>query len=357
MRDQEGPPQDARTGPGPQVAVIIPCLNEARTIAKVVTDFRAALPGATVHVYDNNSSDQSARLAREAGAVVAREALQGKGNVVRRAFANVEADVYVLVDGDDTYAATAAPAMVWMLLEHQLDMVTGVRVDDTPGAYRRGHRLGNRVLTALVGHLFGPRISDMLSGYRVFSRRFVKSFPAIATGFETETEFSVHALQLLMPIDEMPTPYRERPAGSISKLRTWPDGWRILHTIIILLKEERPLEFFAASGAALLVGGIGLGMPVVVDFIHTGLVPRLPTAVLATGLVLLSFLSLTCGLILDSVARGRKENRRFHYLAIPPVPAPSAGRCPAPHQGAALDPHHAQACSARRAMRPLDPIH
>jgi len=301
----------------PRVAVLIPCHNEAQAIAKVVADFRAALPQASIVVYDNNSTDATAAVARAAGALVRRERMQGKGHVVRRMFADVEADLYVLVDGDDTYDAAAAPAMLRLLREDRLDMVIGARVTDIRAAYRPGHRLGNRLLTGIVAAIFGNRVSDMLSGYRVFSRRFVKTFPALAAGFETETEFTVHALELRMAIGEVATAYRERPAGSASKLRTWSDGLRILRTIVVLVKEEKPLAFFGLAGAVLIGIGIGLGIPVVRQFLATGLVPRLPTAVLAMGFVLLSFLSLAAGLILDSVARGRKEFKRLAYLAVP----------------------------------------
>ncbi len=303
------------------VAVLIPCYNEAIAIAKVVSDFRAALPEATVFVYDNNSSDGTREVAAAAGAVVRRETLQGKGNVIRRAFADVEAEIYVLVDGDDTYDAGDAPEMLRMLVAGQLDMVTGRRVTDIAAAYRPGHRLGNLVLTGMVRNIFGNRITDMLSGYRVFSRRFVKSFPALAAGFETETEFTVHALELKMPVGEMDTKYRDRPVGSTSKLSTYSDGLRILSTIVLLVKEERPLQFFALAGAILLLLGVVLGLPLVSEFLETGLVPRFPTAILATGLVLLSFLSISVGLILDSVSRGRKEQKRIAYLAIPAVTA------------------------------------
>jgi glycosyltransferase involved in cell wall biosynthesis len=306
---------------GLRIAVLIPCWNEAVAIGNVVGGFRAALPGAAIYVYDNNSTDGTAQVARAAGAVVRLERLQGKGNVIRRAFADVEADIYVLVDGDDTYDAADAPAMVRLLTGGQLDMVTGRRVTDIAAAYRPGHRLGNRVLSGMVRNIFGNRITDMLSGYRVFSRRFVKSFPALAAGFETETEFTVHALELKMPVAEMDTNYRDRPAGSVSKLSTAKDGLRILRTIILLVKEERPMQFFALSGAVLLLLGLALGLPVVLEFVRTGLVPRLPTAILATGLVLLSFLSFSAGLILDSVAHGRKELKRIAYLAIAGVAA------------------------------------
>jgi glycosyltransferase involved in cell wall biosynthesis len=303
-----------------RVAVLIPCYNEEVAVPKVVAAFRAALPDAVIYVYDNNSRDRTAERAREAGAVVRTERLQGKGNVVRRMFADIEADAYVLVDGDDTYDASAAPEMLHLLVEQRLDMVNAARVTDIAAAYRRGHRIGNLVLTGIVAWIFGDRITDMLSGYRAFSRRFVKSFPALAGGFETETEFTVHALELRMPVGEVQTAYRDRPAGSASKLRTYADGLRILRTIMVLVKEERPLQFFALAALVLLLLGLAFGLPVVVVFVRTGLVPRLPSAVLATGLVLLSFLSTACGLILDSVTRGRKEIKRLAYLSIPLPP-------------------------------------
>ncbi len=302
---------------GPRVAVLIPCFNEEAAVPRVIAAFRASLPEAAIYVYDNNSRDRTAEMARAAGAQVRTERLQGKGHVVRRMFADVEADVFVLVDGDDTYEAAAAPMMVRMLAEGQLDMVTATREGGGPAAFRRGHRAGNALLTGMVRWIFGNRVSDVLSGYRAFSRRFVKSFPAMASGFETETEFTVHALELFMPIGELRTRYRGRPAGSASKLRTWADGLRILRAIVRLVKEERPLRFFAACCMLLLGGGGGAGLPVVLEYLHTGLVPRLPTAVLATGLVLASMLALACGLILESVARGRKEMKRLAYLAVP----------------------------------------
>jgi glycosyltransferase involved in cell wall biosynthesis len=301
----------------PAVAVLIPCRDEAATIGKVVADMRAALPHAAIYVYDNNSSDNTVAAAGQAGARVRHETAQGKGHVVRRMFADVQADIYVLVDGDDTYDAAVAPVLVERLIDQQFDMVTAVRRMRSPAAYRRGHHFGNRLLTRLVGITFGATVADMLSGYRAFSRRFVKSFPALATGFETETEFTIHALALTMPIGEVAVDYRERPQGSASKLRTIRDGLRILRTIVLLVKEERPVPFFSTAALVLLLGGLGLGLPVVTEFTHTGLVPRLPSAVLAVGLTLLSFLSLACGLILDSVARGRKEAKRIAYLAMP----------------------------------------
>jgi glycosyltransferase involved in cell wall biosynthesis len=304
----------------PRLAVLMPCYNESVAIGGVVAGFRAALPDAEVFVYDNNSSDDTAARAAAAGAVVRREPRQGKGHVVRRMFADVEADVYVLVDGDGTYEAAAAPAMVARLLGERLDMVTGVRVSQAAGAYRPGHVFGNVVLTGLVARLFGARMADMLSGYRVFSRRFVKSFPALAGGFETETEFTVHALQLGLPTGEFATGYGERPAGSQSKLRTLRDGARILRLIVLLVKDERPVPFFSVAAVLLFLLGLGLGVPVVLEFLRTGLVPRLPTAIVAASLVMLCFLSLACGLILDSVARGRREMKRLAYLAIPGPP-------------------------------------
>jgi glycosyltransferase involved in cell wall biosynthesis len=301
----------------PRIAVLVPCYNEEVAIPRVVGAFRAALPDAAIHVYDNNSRDRTAEVAAEAGALVRRETQQGKGHVVRRMFADIEADVYVLVDGDDTYDATAAPAMIRMLLHERLDMVTGVRVTEAAAAYRRGHRFGNRALTGLMRLVFGDRVSDMLSGYRVFSRRFAKSFPALAGGFETETEFTVHALELRLPVGEMATAYRKRPAGSHSKLNTWCDGFRILRMLALLVRRERPLGFFAGLALALALLSVGLAVPLFETWLETGLVPRLPTAVLATGLMLLSFLSLACGLILDTVTRGRLEAKRMAYLAIP----------------------------------------
>jgi hypothetical protein len=302
---------------GFRIAVLIPCYNEELAVAKVIAGFHTSLPDADILVYDNNSSDRTRQAALGAGATVRSETLQGKGHVVRRMFADVEADIYVLVDGDDTYDPAAAPIMVRQLIENQLDMVTAVRTSSDQEAYRPGHRIGNRMLSLLVCHVFGNRVSDVLSGYRVFSRRFVKSFPALAAGFETETEFTIHALELKMPIGELATRYRGRIAGSRSKLHTVSDGLRILRTIMMLVKQERPLQSFGLTGAVLLITGLGLGIPVVLQFLHSGLVPRLPTALLATGLVLGSSLSFVCGLVLEQVARGRQELKRIAYLSIP----------------------------------------
>lgn len=302
---------------GLRVAVLLPCYNEQEAIGKVVRDFRQALPEAIVYVYDNNSRDETRARAAAAGAVVRSETQQGKGFVVRRMFADVEADVYVLVDGDDTYHAPSAPLLVERLLADQLDMVVGRRVTEIEQAYRPGHRLGNRLLTGVVARVFGDRFKDILSGYRVFSRRFVKSFPALTKEFEIETELTVHALELDMPIAEVDTPYKDRPAGSVSKLRTYRDGVRILTAILVLFKEERPLAFFGLAGLALAVLALGLGYPVLTEYLRTGLVPRFPTAILATGLMILAFLSFTSGLVLETVTRGRKELKRLAYLTIP----------------------------------------
>ena len=297
-----------------RVAIMVPCYNEEATIARVVGDFRKVLPSATVYVYDNNSSDRTVEVAAAAGAVVRREAHQGKGYVMRRMFADVEADVYVLVDGDATYDAPSAPAMVSRLIEEQLDMVVGTRVDQEEAAYRLGHRAGNRLLTGFVAAVFGRSFTDMLSGYRVFSRRFVKSFPVLSGGFEIETELTVHALELGLPVAEMKTPYFARPEGSASKLNTWRDGFRILWTITRLYKSERPLPFFAVIGGVLALAAIVLAVPLFVTYLQQGVVPRLPTAVLSTGLMLLAFLSATCGLVLGTVTRGRREMKRLAYL-------------------------------------------
>jgi len=299
------------------IAILIPCYNEEAAIEKVVKDFRAALPAATVYVYDNNSKDQTIARALAVGAEVRTEARQGKGNVVRRMFADIEADIYVLVDGDDTYEACVSRQMIAHLVENGADLLTARRVHTKAAAYRAGHVLGNRLLTGLTSILFNVHLSDMLSGYRVFSRRFVKSFPFTAEGFAIETELTVHAVRLMMPMVEMDTSYKERQVGSVSKLNTWRDGFRILATIGYLVREERPLLFFTAVSSIFAVVAIFIGIPIVSEFFRTGLVARLPTAVLATGLMVIAFLSLTCGLILDTVTRGRWEAKRMAYLAIP----------------------------------------
>ncbi|WP_215750492.1 MULTISPECIES: glycosyltransferase family 2 protein [unclassified Gluconobacter] len=303
-----------------RIVVLVPCYNEEVTIQKVIYDFRAALPGVDIYVYDNNSTDDTGEIAKAAGAIVRTERMKGKGHVIRRMFADIDADYYILVDGDATYEAAAAPIMLKAAMSEGLDMVNGARVTDREAAYRRGHVLGNKVLTGLVTFVFGRRLSDMLSGYRVFSRRFVKSFPALSAGFETETEFTVHALELGMPIGEVATTYIERPPGSASKLRTYSDGLLILKTIINLVKQERPLMFFSALASLFTIMGLSLGLPVVLTYLHTGLVPRLPTALLATGSMILAALSLVCGLILDSITLGRREQKRMHYLSLPAPP-------------------------------------
>ena len=305
----------ARTA-GFEIAVLVPCYNEERAIARVVGDFRKVLPDATVYVYDNNSSDQTAAVADAAGAVVRQERRQGKGRVVRRMFSDIEADVYVLVDGDATYDASSAPAMIDKLITERLDMVVAARIHRDETAYRRGHRAGNLLLSGFVTHVFGRAFTDILSGYRVFSRRFVKSFPLLSGGFEIETELTVHALELELPVGEVATPYYSRPSGSASKLSTWGDGLRILWTILELYRSERPLPFFGAAGLALAVAAAGLAVPVFLTYLAEGTVPRLPTAVLATGMMLLAFLSIACGLILDTVTRGRREAKLIAYLAL-----------------------------------------
>ena len=304
----------------PSVAVLLPCYNEAAAIAQTIESFRRALPDAAIYVYDNKSRDDTVRVAREAGAIVRSERTQGKGNVVRRMFADVEADVYILSDGDATYDASAAPKMIERLFAEQLDMVVGTRESDAQEAYRRGHRFGNRMLTGCVTWIFGRTFSDILSGYRVFSNRFVKSFPALTEGFEIETEISVHALELKMPVAEVPTAYAARPEGSESKLSTYRDGFRILRLILNLYRIEKPVAFFGLISAALTVLALGLSIDLLFTYLETHLVPRIPTAILCTGLVLLAIVSLSCGLILDTVTRGRREVKRLAYLALrPPV--------------------------------------
>jgi glycosyltransferase involved in cell wall biosynthesis len=304
---------------GPRIAVLLPCYNEEAAIAQTVAAFREALPGATIYVYDNNSRDGTMAVAAAAGAVVRSERMQGKGHVVRRMFADIDADIYVMADGDSTYDASAAPAMVDRLVGEGLDMVVGARVHEAAEAYRRGHVLGNRMMTGVLAGLFGRSFTDIFSGYRVFSRRFVKSFPALSQGFEIETEISVHALELRMPVGEVETRYFARPEGSQSKLSTYGDGARIARTIVTLYRVERPMLFFGAAALLLALLAIGLAVPLALTYAATGLVPRFPTAILATGLMLLAFLSAFTGLILDTVVRGRREVRRLAYLAIPGV--------------------------------------
>ena len=301
----------------PRIAVLLPCFNEEAAIAQVIAGFRKALPGATLYVYDNNSRDKTVARAKKAGAVVRTERMQGKGHVVRRMFADIDADIYVMADGDLTYDPKAAPAMVAQLQAEQLDMVVGTRQHEAKDAYRGGHVLGNRIFTGLLASLFGRSFSDIFSGYRVFSRRFVKSFPVLSEGFEIETEMSVHALELRMPVGELATVYGSRPEGSQSKLSTYRDGWRILKTIGTLYRIERPVLFYGTIGGLLLVAAIILAVPLVLTYLDTGLVPRFPTAILVTGMVIVAVLCFFAGLILDTVTRGRREMRRLAYLAQP----------------------------------------
>jgi len=300
---------------GRRIAVLVPCYNEEAAIARVVADFRANLPDAVIYVYDNNSTDRTVEVARAAGATVRTETRQGKGYVVRRMFSDVDADVYVLVDGDATYDAPSARLLVARLVEGGLDMVVGARRDQEQAAYRFGHRFGNRMLTGFVAQVFGATFEDLLSGYRVFSRRFVKSFPGLSGGFEIETELTVHALNLELPVDEIETPYFARPEGSVSKLSTWRDGLRILRTIVRLYRAERPLPFFCGIGLALAVASIALAIPIIITYVEQGVVPRFPTAVLSTGLMILACLAVACGIVLDTVTRGRREMKMLAYLA------------------------------------------
>ena len=301
----------------PRIAVVIPCFNEAAAIATVIADFRKALPAALIYVYDNNSSDHTVAVARDAGAEVRNERRQGKGHVVRRMFADIDSDIYLLVDGDATYDAASAPGMIEMLLAQRLDMVVAHRVDQVDAAYRPGHRTGNWLLTSFLATIFGRGFEDILSGYRVFSRRFVKSFPVLSDGFEIETELSVHALELSMPVAELRTPYFARPAGSFSKLNTWRDGFRILGTILKLYRSEKPLRCFGSIAITLAAMSIILTIPIFITYAEEGVVPRLPTAVLAVGIMIVAVISLFAGLILDTVTRGRRESRMLHYLAQP----------------------------------------
>src|SRR5262245_3498924 len=318
-RLQEGVRTGVDAGTRTRIAVLVPCYNEQAAIAQVVGDFRAELPAADIYVYDNNSTDRTVEIARAAGATVRHEGRQGKGHVVRRMFADVDADVYVLVDGDATYDAPSAPAMVEKLVSEHLDMVVGLRVDQSVAAYRPGHRTGNWMLTAFLASVFGQEFKDILSGYRVFSRRFVKSFPVLSDGFEIETELSVHALELALPVAEIATPYYARPEGSFSKLNTWRDGFRILGTILRLYRSEKPLRCFTAIGVFLMLVAIGLAIPIVITYLEQGVVPRLPTAVLSTGLTIIAVLSISSGLVLDTVTRGRREMKLLAYLSQPPI--------------------------------------
>ncbi len=304
-------------GNRPRIAVLLPCFNEEATVAKTVAGFRAALPDAAIYVYDNNSSDRTSEFALAAGAILGTERQQGKGHVVRRMFADIEADIYIMADGDLTYDPAAAPDMVRLIQSERLDMVVGIRKHAESEAYRGGHVLGNRLFTGLLSGLFGRSFTDIFSGYRVFSRRFVKSFPVLSSGFEIETEISVHALELRMPVGEVVTLYGARPEGSASKLSTFRDGWRILTTIGTLYRIERPVLYFGSLGALLLIAALLLSVPLIMTYLATGLVPRFPTAILVTGMVIVAVLCVFAGLILDTVTRGRREVRRLAYLAQP----------------------------------------
>src|SRR6201996_1170244 len=302
-----------------RIAVLVPCFNEEAAVATVIADFCSALRNATIFVYANNSSERTAEIARAAGAEVRSERRQGKGHVVRRMFSDIDADIYVLVDGDATYDAKSAPRMIEKLKSDHLDMVVGFRVDQSEAAYRPGHRTGNLMLTGFLSSVFGTAFNDILSGYRVFSRRFVKSFPVLSDGFEIETELSVHALELALPVAEIQTPYYARPAGSFSKLNTWRDGFRILGTILKLYRSEKPLRFFTAMGIFLMLVSVGLAIPVIVTYLEQGLVPRLPTAVLSMGLAIMAVLAVSSGLVLDTVTRGRREMKLLAYLSQAPA--------------------------------------
>ncbi len=307
------------TNPAPtvRVAVLIPCYNEGGAIAAVVRDLKAHLPDAAIYVYDNNSTDDTAARAAAAGAIVRAEPRQGKGHVVRRMFADVEADIYLMLDGDGTYDTATAPRLISHLLNEHLDMIVATRLSSTGDrVFRPGHRWGNRLINGIVSHLFGSPFTDILSGYRVMSRRFVKSFPALASGFEIETLLTVHALELQLPVAEMECPYRDRAGGTQSKLNTFRDGWRILLVIFLLLKEIRPFFFFGLFGLGFFTASLLLGVPVVMEYLATGLVPRFPTAILATGLMLLAGIALTSGLILDTVSRRARDIKRLQYLSL-----------------------------------------
>jgi glycosyltransferase involved in cell wall biosynthesis len=300
-----------------EIAVLIPCLNEETTIDKVVNDFRVYLPDAKIYVYDNNSTDKTSKVAREAGANVRVEIFRGKGNVVRRMFADIDADIYVLVDGDDTYNAANSPEMINLLVNEQLDMVNGARVANDQSSFRPGHLMGNRILSILIASIFGKGLSDLFSGYRVFSRRFVKSFPALSLGFEIETEFTIHALELRMKVAELESPYKARPEGSVSKLNTIKDGLKVLILIITLIKGERPFQFFSLLSFILAIISIILAIPILIEYLEAGLVPRFPTAILCSALMILSFLSFYTGLILDAITTSRREMKRLYYLQLP----------------------------------------
>tara|TARA_R110000772_G_scaffold96874_1_gene195832 strand:- start:6230 stop:7234 length:1005 start_codon:yes stop_codon:yes gene_type:complete len=329
LLEEEAPNSEAARLPkalAPEIAVLLPCFNEEAGIGKVISDFRRKLPTATVYVYDNNSSDDTVRLAKLAGAIVRSEPRQGKGHVVRRMFADIDADIYLMCDADDTYDAAAAARLVARLEKDGLDMVVGARQQEKNGTYRPGHEFGNWLLSALVRRIFGDEFRDMLSGYRVFSNRFVKSFPAMSGGFEIETELTIHALELEMPTCEIPIAFSDRALGSESKLRTFRDGFRILGTIVNLLKQERPLQFFSIFALFFAAISVALAAPLAGTYLETGLVPKFPTAILSSALMLLAFLFFFSGLILQTVTRGRQEAKRMRYLSLPGMHARSRKR-------------------------------
>ena len=296
------------------IAVLIPCYNESQTIKTVIESFREQIPSAKIYVYDNNSTDGTDTTAKQSGAIVRYVKAQGKGNVCRRMFADIDADIYIMVDGDSTYKATDAGKMITMLVDDELDMVTGVRVATSDNAYRNNHDWGNRLFNKILGKLFGSSMKDIFSGYRVFSHRFVKSFPSLSRGFEIETELCVHALELHLPYNEIEVVYDSRPEGSFSKLSTYKDGFRILRTMIMLFKETKPFKMFSIIAVALVVMALVLGYPLIITWLETGLVPRFPTAFLVVGLLIFAMISFTSGIILDGIAQLRRENKHLHYL-------------------------------------------
>lgn len=300
------------------IAVLLPCYNEGAAIAAVVKAFQKALPFATIYVFDNNSTDNTVEEANKAGAIVCVEKRQGKGNVIRRMFADIEADIYVMADGDLTYDAVASPLLIKKLIDEKLDMVVGTRrAQNSDKTFRPGHRFGNILFTKMVAYLFGRQFSDILSGYRVFSCRFVKSFPASSSGFDTEAELTIHSLELKLPVGEVNTNYFDRVEGSESKLSTYRDGFKVLFRVLLMLKETRPLFFFGVISFMLMLLSVILSIPLFYSYFTIGFIPKIPTAILTTGIMLLAFISLACGIILDSVCRARKELKYLHYLGLP----------------------------------------
>jgi glycosyltransferase involved in cell wall biosynthesis len=296
------------------IAVLLPCYNEGSAIYNVVKAFKDTLPTAQIYVYDNNSTDDTRHQAALAGAIVRQELRQGKGHVVRRMFSDIEADIYIMADGDGTYDTASAPLLIQLLLENELDMVVGTRREQTDSAHRTGHKLGNILFNWALKILFLSPFKDIFSGYRVFSRRFVKSFPALSAGFDIETEMSIHTLFNQIPFMEFETPFFDRAEGTESKLSTFKDGIKIMWRMVHLFKEYKPMPFFGGIGSVLGLTALVLGFPILREFLATGLVPRIPTALLCTGLSVTAMLSFVCGFILDSLCRMRKENMRLFYL-------------------------------------------